>query len=92
MLRLFDVWVTMVAITWSVEWLYDLKWSKTGLNAAPCLMSVKWALNLSLNVLSADLRFEGHISCNLRRTTTLFVLQFKWPWIGIDCFVVQTVV
>ena len=46
MLTLLDVWVTMVAIRLCVEWLYDVKWRETG-----CLMSVKWALNLSLNVL-----------------------------------------
>ena len=51
MLTLLDVWVTMVAITSSVEWLYDVKWRETGLNAFPCLMSDKWALNLLLNVL-----------------------------------------
>ena len=42
MLTLLDVLVTMVAITSSVEWLYDVKWCETGLNAFPCLMSVKW--------------------------------------------------
>ena len=46
MLTLFDVWVTIVAITSSVEWLYDVKWRESGLNAFPCLLSVKWALNI----------------------------------------------
>ena len=41
MLMLLDVWVTMVAIMSSEEWLYDVKWRETGLNAFPCLMSVK---------------------------------------------------
>ena len=30
MLTLLDFWVTMVAITSSVEWLYDVKWRETG--------------------------------------------------------------
>ena len=51
MLTLLDVWVTMVATTLSVEWLYDVKCRETGLNVFPCLMSVTWALNISLNVL-----------------------------------------
>ena len=88
MLTLLDVWVTMVAITSSVEWLYDVKWRETGLNAFPCLMSVKWALNLSLNVLPV---WPTYWRPHFLQLKTLFVLQFKRPWIGIDCFVVQTV-
>ena len=61
MLTLFDVWVTMVTITSSVEWLYDVKWCETGLNAFPCLMSIKWGLNLSMNVLPVWPTYWFHI-------------------------------
>ena len=90
-LTLLDVWVTMVAIKSSVEWLYDVKWRETGLNAFPWLMSVKWALNLSLNVLPVWPTYWRPHFLQLKTYTTLLVLQFKRPWIGIDCFVVQTV-
>ena len=63
-----------------------MKWRETGLNAFPCLMSVKWALNLSLNVLPVWPTYWRPHFLQLKTYTTLFVLQFKRPWIGIDCF------
>ena len=50
MLLLSDICVTMVAATSLSDCTFDVKCHETGFSAFPCLISVKWALNLSLKV------------------------------------------
>ena len=69
----------MVTIKSSVEWLFYVKWCETLFNVLPCFMSIKWALNLLLNVLPVWPTYWRPHFLQLKMYTTLLLLQFNRP-------------